>query len=292
MQTVLDQIRIQLPQMGKKQRQVAEWVANNPAQACYQPANRIAEEFGISHATVIRLARQLGYPGFPEFQDALAELVHRRLSTTERLERVRDTPMGDFLVKTFERNLSNTRTTAQRLSPERFQEAVELLKNARRVFVVGHASAAGMATSFTYNLGLMKPDVRQVAGGGVSTQFQQVLDASPGDLVVAFSFPRYNRMTTQVVEYAREQGASVLLVTDTVAAPEAAHATVVLTATVESTHFNNSWGAVFALIDALVGGLALAGHPDTSERLQKWESVVSRYAFNARANRQAPGEKE
>ena len=42
-------------------------------------AARLGEVVGVSESTVVRFATHLGYKGYPEFQNALEELVRNKL---------------------------------------------------------------------------------------------------------------------------------------------------------------------------------------------------------------------
>ena len=84
---VFEQIRTQ-PLTGKK-RQVAKYILDNYVEASFLTAAQLAERVQVSEPTVIRLACDLGFRGFPELKDALQAEVQAQLTTVQRLRRAR-----------------------------------------------------------------------------------------------------------------------------------------------------------------------------------------------------------
>ena len=57
--------------MSKGQRRLADYVCQNYDKAVFLTAAKLGETVGVSESTVVRFAIQLGYKGYPGFQEAL-----------------------------------------------------------------------------------------------------------------------------------------------------------------------------------------------------------------------------
>jgi DNA-binding MurR/RpiR family transcriptional regulator len=49
-------------------------------------ALRLGDSVGVSESTVVRFAMDLGYPGYPQLQKALQDMVRNRLTTLQHME--------------------------------------------------------------------------------------------------------------------------------------------------------------------------------------------------------------
>jgi len=89
--------------------------------------------------------------------------------------------------------------------------------------------------------------------------------------VVGFSFPRYTRITVEVIMYAREMGARVVAVTDSELSPLAGSADWVLTVPYEIDSYMESFTAALSLVNAIVTALAFKNRENTIETLREME---------------------
>ena len=70
---VKDQIQANATELTPAERQLAGVLLRDYPMVGLQSITRLAESAGVSTPTVIRLARKLGYDGFPELQSALRD---------------------------------------------------------------------------------------------------------------------------------------------------------------------------------------------------------------------------
>lgn len=266
--------------LSPQQRALATWLVRHESEAAYLPANRIAQQAGVSQATVIRFAQLLGYEGFPGFQDAVRDLVQSRYTTIERLESAEQTKSpgaNGTVYHVFAQVMANLKRTVEQIPASSFDEAVTDLHRAHRVIVTGAGGAAGPAMYFGYSLSLIRKHVH-LAVGGQPGSIEAFVRFDAEDLLVAFAFPRYTERTLQAMRIARESGGRVLCLTDSAAAPPAALGDVVLAAAIDATTFQNSYVAAMALCEALLASVALADLPGTVTALSEWERWVERFS--------------
>jgi hypothetical protein len=176
----------------------------------------------VSESTVVRFASALGYGGYPEMQRDLQEVVWAQLTARERLELTRPVDgAGTQLDQVLRTDIENLRGTLREVSREAFERAVEALHAARSVYIAGFRSAAAIAQYLAFYLVFLRERVYRLTDAGAT--FEQLVNLGPEDLVVAISFPRYSRLTVDIVQHARERGALTLALTDSVLAPPGGH---------------------------------------------------------------------
>ena len=83
---LLSQIKERYAKMSKGQKLLADYIMDNYDKAVFLTASRLGKTVGVSESTVVRFATQLGYEGYPEFQEALEELVRNKLNSIQRME--------------------------------------------------------------------------------------------------------------------------------------------------------------------------------------------------------------
>lgn len=254
------------------QRRVMDFVLKRPEEVVFLTASRLALRLDLSDTSIVRLAQALGYDGYPDLQRHLRGLVQKRLVTVGRLGETakRAETEKDVFRNVLLKDSQNLARTLEDTDPESFKGVVEALKNAERVFVIGLRSTNCLAAFLTTALRFLRRDVVQLQPGK-GEMWEELRDIGPQDVVVGFSFPRYTKVTVEVIMYAREMGAQVVAVTDSELSPLAGSANWVLPVPYEIDSFMESFTAALSLVNAIVTALAFRSKEDTIETLREME---------------------
>ena len=256
------------------QRRIMQYIMDHYEEAIFLTASQLARGVGVSEATVVRLAQALGFDGYPGMQKKFRESIQNRLSTVTRLEHTVDQvrQMGDVVVKVLQEDIQNLSNTLRDLPVEVFEQAVADMMTAKRVLVVGlrgaHAPALTLATYLRF---LGKQAQLLAPGHGELWDILQGLGKT--DLVVGISFPRYTRVTLEIVEYARKKRARVGAITDSPLSPLAGHAHWVLTARCQLDSFIESFTAATSLVNALLTAMSIQDPKKTLRILRQREAL-------------------
>ena len=256
------------------QRRIMQYIVDNYEEAIFLTASQLAGRVGVSEATVVRLAQALGLDGYPGLQKKFRKGLQDRLSTVTRLEHTVDhvRQMGDVVVKVLQEDIQNLSQTLRDFPLEIFERAVSDMQSAKRIFVIGlrgaHAPALTLATYLRF---LGKQAHLLVPGHGEMWDILQGLGSS--DLVVGISFPRYTRVTLEVLEHARKKRARVGAITDSPLSPLARHAHWVLTAHCQLDSFIESFTAATSLVNALLTAMSIQSPGKTLRILREREAL-------------------
>ena len=95
---------------------------------------------------MVRFADELGYDGYPELKEAIEELAKTRLTSLQRIE-VSDERIGKgrTLKSVLQADIQNLKDTLEAVDEAAFKQAVQMLKSARRVYILGVRSCAALA---------------------------------------------------------------------------------------------------------------------------------------------------
>jgi len=261
-------------QLAPAQKKVMKYILEHYEEAIFLTASRLSRKAGVSEATVVRLAQVLGYYGYPGMQEALRENLQNRLSTVTRMEKTvkHVSDDGDVLMKIMQEDIHNLSQTLQDISVETFHQAVSEMQKARRIFVAGLRGAHAPALVLTLYLKFLKKDAHLIVPG-IGDVWNNIHGVGPEDLVIGISFPRYTRLTMEILEYASKQGACVGAITDSLLSPLAEYADWVLPVHSQLDSFIESFTAALSIVNALLTAISIQNPDETMKALRDREAL-------------------
>ena len=275
---LLKDIRDRMPSFSKGQRLISVYILENYDKAAYMTAARLGSIVNVSESTVVRFAIELGFEGYPEFQQSLQEIVRTRLTSFQRIE-VTNSLIGDgdVLTKVLVADSDKIKHTLDEIDRDAFNGAVEDIVEARSIYVVGIRSSAYLAGFLGHNLGMIFDRVKLIEPSTGSEMFEQILNIGEGDVMIAISFPRYSKKVINAVDYAKHKGAKVIAITDSSMSPIAPQASRLLLARSDMASFVDSLVAPLSIINALVVAVSRRKQDELTERLRKLEEIWDEY---------------
>jgi DNA-binding MurR/RpiR family transcriptional regulator len=154
--------------------------------------------------------------------------------------------------------IENLRETFANNDAAVMERAVRLIESARTIYVLGQRSCFPAAFFFNYVFRLFRPGAFLVDGHG-SAFVDDLRGIGPKDLLIAISIQPYTAEVVRAAQFARAEGARVLLITDSRASPFRNLATETLLAATRSASFFHSVLSLLALIQVLIAMLASRG---------------------------------
>lgn len=109
--------------------------------------------------------------------------------------------------------------TMEEVSSASFEQSVEMLLNARTIYIVGIRSCAPLASFLAFYLHMIFDDVRLIQTSSASEIFEQMIRIGEEDVMIGISFPRYSLRTQKALEFASKRHAKVITITDSVHSP-------------------------------------------------------------------------
>ncbi|WP_017726866.1 MurR/RpiR family transcriptional regulator [Halalkalibacterium ligniniphilum] len=259
--------------MSKSQKKIANYLTAHSETAPFLTASKLAKQAGVGEATVIRFAVFLGYEGYPDLQRHLQEAMQRKMTSAEVFARTtdREEAPAHAIEEILADDIVNLRMTLQQIDPKEFEQAVEDIVNAKRIYIIAYRSAAslGMFLSFYLDLVLQNTELVEQADG-VS---EHLLDISEDDLVIGFGFARYTKRTVEVMKYVKQKGAKTIVITDHVLSPLVPYGDRVLLAATEINSFIDSFSAPLSVVSALVTAVTRSQHEKVENRLKQLEEL-------------------
>ena len=254
------------------QKKLLNYILSNDEEAVFLTIQGLSKRVSVSVATVVRLAKALGYAGFPQFQQELRLLFRDKLTTVSRIQKAAQKEMSEenVLVKVFQQDIENITETMKQVSVDDFRRFVKALNSAKRVVIIGLRSAHSLAVLMGVALEFLQRDV-WVVTPGIGNMWDRLLGLRKDDVVVGICFPRYTKETVEVLRYAQQKGIKTLAITDSPISPLARYAECVLPARCKLDSFIESFTAALSLINAIVTALGLYRKEETMSSLKQLE---------------------
>lgn len=256
--TLVDRINANLANMSPAEQRVAGFFQRNREQVLMDSASALAEQAGVSDATIIRATKALGFAGMEELRRTLAAELKEDLSPVGRLARTLQ-EVGDDMQTAYDVTLDNHQTALaslrQDVSLEQFRTAVEHIVNARRVGIFGIGPSSAMADYFSIQLGRFGIESFSLTDTGLllADGIQRLRD---GDLLITFAYSRVYRELAVLLDQADRRGIPKILVTDSLGGKLSKRADLVLTVARGRAEMLSMHTATLGLIEVLLVGIA------------------------------------
>lgn len=277
-QDILALIQENIHTFSKGQKRIASFILESYDKAAFMTASRLGKRVGVSESTVVRFAAELGYDGYPDMQKSLQKMIRNRLTSVQRIEVTNDR-IGDhdLLSTILQSDIEKIRQTLEELDRDSFEQAVDAIVSARKIYVIGVRASAALASFMTFYLNLMFGNVSEVSANTSSDVFERLIHVGPNDVVIGVSFPRYSSRTVQAVSFARDRGATTIAITDSEASPLAPICTHTLKARSDMASFVDSLVAPLSLVNALLVAVSRKKNDDLANTFHTLEQIWDEY---------------
>ncbi len=275
---LISHIQSQYTRFSKGQKLIAQYILKNYDKVAFMTACKLGETVGVSESTVVRFANALGYSGYPKLQDALQELIKNKLTTVQRVDMVKEfNDDSAILKKIVKSDIDNIKDTLDEIDEKAFEEASNRILKARRIYILGMRSSFTIAQYLGFYLGIILDSVH-VIRTDMGDAFEQVVKINEDDVLIAISFPRYSTKSYQIVSYAKEKGAHIISLTDSLFAPVASLTDNLLLVKSNMVSFVDSLVPALSIANALIVSVGMKEKEDIKQHFDDLEAIWEKYS--------------
>ena len=275
---LINRINEKYSSMSKGQKLLSTYITDNYDKAVFLTAEKLGKVVGVSESTVVRFATHLGYRGYPEFQKALEELVRTKLNSIQRMEvtygRISQSKILDTVLQS---DAEKIKSTLEQIDQNAFEAALDIILNAKHIYIVGIRSCAPLASFMSFYFNLMFDNVHLLHTSSSSELFEQMVRISEDDVIIGISFPRYSMRTLKAMEFANNRNAKVITLTDSVHSPMNLYSSCNLIAKSDMASIVDSLVAPLSVINALIVALCMRKQSEVAETLETLEDIWDEY---------------
>lgn len=271
----IKQLLTKVESLNGAQRRLGRYLKNDSSALLVSNVNDLAEAVGVSKATVVRFAKNMGYAGFPEFKRDIQKEMRRKLRAADRMKET-FAELGDdenIFGKLIKRDIQLLQEL-QSAPFSDFQEAVELILNARKVYLIGLNASTALAYILYFRLMRVKKEAHWIVMTGGTSLVEQLAFMKPDDALVVIDFVEVPREVQTALQHAKKIGTPILGITDFPSSPIAKAAKVCLYAKRGLHSSVNSLTPAFSLVNALAIAVGWAKRSDSIKALTDLDMLL------------------
>ncbi|WP_274425125.1 MurR/RpiR family transcriptional regulator [Chelativorans sp. YIM 93263] len=225
--------------MPRQLQMASRYVLDHPDDVALMSMREQANRAGVSHSTMMRLARTLG---LKSYEDIRALYARELRNPHAEIELSAPVDIGGDDQGLFSRIGSMSDTLAAQIaslgeyvSAKQLLAAGDALAGARRLFCLGGQAEHAVAHHFAHTLSFLGEDVILLDSGG-GTGVEPLRHAGAGDAILVVGLEPYARTSVEIARKAADLGVTLVAVTDSPVSPLArvAHHSLIVTARSQS----------------------------------------------------------
>ncbi|HBF32253.1 MurR/RpiR family transcriptional regulator [Rhizobium sp.] len=212
--SVLNIIRAKLDAMTEADRQIGQFIMDNPERMLTLSSAELAAATGRSQSSVVKFSQKIGYGGYQQLKLAVtkanaqgwqipAGMIHGTIDSGD-----------DYMTILHKLAASKTASMQQTLQindEDTMQRAVQTLAKARRIHLAGVGASSLVARDFSYKL--LKLGRMVLLDSDTHVQLANAATLTEEDVLVALSYSGVSLETLRIAELARDRGATVISMT-------------------------------------------------------------------------------
>jgi RpiR family transcriptional regulator, repressor of rpiB and als operon len=263
-----------MPELTPSEMRVTEIMLRSAADDAL-PLKHVAAEAEISEAMVVKTAKRLGFAGFRELRSALS--AYKQLPNVDLHEDLGPDDSAEVIVqKVFRTAIQALEETLAILDMKGFRLAADLIHKAKHLDFYGLGGSAQIARDVAHKF--LRIGVRASVVDDTHMMAMSASLLKPGDLVLAFSHSGRTTSVLEAVQIARNNGASVVVVTNYETSPLAELSDVVLCSTALGSPLTSENAAAriaqLNIMDAIFMAVAQKSYSAAEENLTRTMGAV------------------
>ena len=273
-EAVLDHLSGKLAELSPELRKAASFVLENPTAISLSSLRELGDAADVKPNSFVRMARQVGFDGFEDFRAPFKlDAMQAGPSFPDRARWLQSLAEGGQLSGLYrdmaEAAIRNVEETFSAISDEALLAAAKDIWNCRKVYTLGVGVNASNAQNFIYLASTGLNDFVQIPKAG-STAIDDLARADSQDTLIAMTCRPYRAETVEAVQIAKEQGMTIVAITDSPASPIALQADHTFCVSVEVPQFFPSSVAIIALLETLLSFVIAVASPEVVERVDSF----------------------
>lgn len=180
---------------SNSQKVLARLILTKYQKIAFLTIKEFAEFTGVSEATIVRFVKLLNFGGYPDFQKEIRRILRTDLRGQERFKITYRTKKQDkdSISDIIEKEIDNFLYLQKFIDHKNIKKAVNAIRNASEVLVVGTRASASLACHFSF--GLSKLEIRTTKILSVNSESFDLLNKlSSNSLVIVIGFPLCKRV--------------------------------------------------------------------------------------------------
>ncbi|MEY8839190.1 MurR/RpiR family transcriptional regulator [Cribrihabitans sp. XS_ASV171] len=271
---VLERLAEEWDALTPEAQKAARYVLENPNDVGVSTVREIAEAANVKPNTFVRMARQVGFEGYEDFRAPFREAIRKgAVSFPDRARWLQDIrksgDLGGLYADMVEGAIRNLEETFATIDADTLKAAAEAIWSSRQVFTLGVGVNNANARNFTYLASTGMVQFHAIPREG-STPTDDLAWADKRDVLIAMSMRPYRTEVVAAIEVAREQGLTIIGLSDSPASPIIRAADHGFVVAVDTPQFFPSSVSTIALLETLLSFVIAVASDEIVDRVEQF----------------------
>lgn len=254
----------------------AKYIVDHSHAFGMDPIRETAGKIGIGANSLVRLADHLGFDSFDALRAPFRAALTARYDASEGqgwIDRVSGAGgFGSEHALSLRNEMEITGQSLRHFTADQAQQAVEMLTGAQNAYVTATRASYSLAYYFHY-VGRMALPGLQLIPRHMGSPVDEMMNVGPGDVLLAITFAPYSAETIRALRLAKDNGAQVILISDSELIAPNITADLFLKAAAQSQHFFPCFSGAMVVLEGLLHHLIRQGGDDVRNRIARYEEL-------------------
>ncbi|MGU8478312.1 MurR/RpiR family transcriptional regulator [Clostridium perfringens] len=192
------------------ERKIADYILENKDDVINFSAQELADRVDGSAAGVVRFSKKLGFKGFTNLKVELAKDNEEFNNDFNEIIR-EDDDIKVMVKKAITANITTLEKTSRLINFDSLSEAIEILKNSKKIYIYGIGASGLVALDFQYKLLRIKKEAIYNLDSHIQLATASIIDKE--DVAIGISYSGETREVTLAIDEAKRIGAKTIAIT-------------------------------------------------------------------------------
>ncbi|GAA0068247.1 MurR/RpiR family transcriptional regulator [Clostridium perfringens] len=192
------------------ERKIADYILENKDDVINFSAQELADRVDGSAAGVVRFSKKLGFKGFTNLKVELAKDNEEFNNDFNEIIK-EDDDIKVMVKKAITANITTLEKTSSLINFDSLSEAIEILKNSKKIYIYGIGASGLVALDFQYKLLRIKKEAIYNLDSHIQLATASIIDKE--DVAIGISYSGETREVTLAIDEAKRIGAKTIAIT-------------------------------------------------------------------------------
>ena len=263
---ILEEVNASYEKLSPVQKRIADFIFKYPDQVCFYSLKELSETLGVTEVTILRFTKKIGAQSFDGLNRIADHVGGIRFGDHDKEEMFQEFVANEknVIAKTFEQ-----------VSLKDILSAVAIIRQSRKIYVVGSELVTGLCAYTTRRLLTLGLEALDLSNLSRALYNNYLAHATPEDCAIIFSAPGYAKHIVNTARYLDKKKIPQIAITDQRTSPIASYGTTVFTCNNHDLFFYNSVMGYMSVANALIYFSAMDNPEETNKRRGRLSEVRS-----------------
>jgi len=201
--------------LSTSETKLADFILNSSNAIRELSSQELANVASVSQSSVVKFTQKLGYKGYPTFKLAVIDALNSEAITNNNNHLLGKITLNDSLEqlanKLLNSKVSVLNETKSLNESKSVEQAVTLIKSAKRILICGLGGSALVGYDFSYKL--QKIGFSAIANSDPHAQLAYAATFSKDDLIFAISESGFTHEVIQICQQAKQNNTKIISLT-------------------------------------------------------------------------------